>query len=64
MTNWTESVLMMAKHKMLEKMEELNKDGFLCGEDCRTYKSCAEALYYIMSIEKALETKERAKETK
>ena len=60
MTNWTESVLMLAKHKMLEKMEELNKEDSLCGEDCRTYKSCAEALYYIMSVEKALEAKEKS----
>ena len=50
---WEESVLMMAKHKMLEKMEELNKEEHLSGTEVDSYKNAAKALYYLMSIEKA-----------
>lgn len=57
MTEWTDSIIMMSKHKILEKLEELNKEDCLSDEDMRTYKSCSEALYYLMSIEKALESR-------
>ena len=57
MTEWTDSILMMSKHRIMEKLEELNKEECLSSEDMRTYKSSAEALFYIMSVEKALEAK-------
>lgn len=52
---WEVNVLSMAKHKLLEKMEYLNKEEFLSDIEIDTYKDCVKALYYIMSIEKAMQ---------
>lgn len=54
--DWETYQLMMAKHKCLEKMEAMNKEDTdsLSNEDFKAYKDCAEALYYIISIEKAI----------
>lgn len=53
---WHPYVLMMAKHKCLEKMEALDKEDTedLSNDDFHVYKDCAKAIYYIMSIEKAM----------
>lgn len=50
---WAKSVLDMVKHKMLEKMEELNKEEYLSDVDVETYKNAAKTIYYLMSIEKS-----------
>lgn len=57
--DWMHYVLCMAKHKCLEKMEEMNKEDtdHLSDSDFHVYKNCAKAIYYLMSIEKASETK-------
>lgn len=57
--DWMHYVLCMAKHKCLEKMEEMNKEDtdHLSDEDFHVYKNCAKAIYYLMSIEKASEQK-------
>lgn len=53
--DWECHQMMMAKHKCLEKMEDLNKRDTdeLSHTDFQTYKNCAKTLYYIMSVEKA-----------
>lgn len=55
--DWEESVMSMAKHKMLEKMEELNKkDTEDLTHDCvSSYKDAARAIYYILCVEKELQ---------
>lgn len=50
---WAKSVLTMAKHKMLEKLEELNKEECLSDAEVETYKNAAKTIYYLMSIEKS-----------
>lgn len=50
---WEESVVTLAKHKMLEKMEELNKEEHLSDTEVHSYKNAAKTIYYLMSIEKA-----------
>lgn len=53
---WHAYVIMMAKHKCFEKMEAMDKEDTedLCSTDFQTYKNCAKAIYYLMSIEKAM----------
>lgn len=50
---WTKSVLVMAMHKMLEKLEELNKEEHLDNSEIEAYKNASKTLFYIMSIEKS-----------
>ena len=54
-SEWTNHQLMMAKHKLFEGLEKLNKqetDALSC-EDYRTYKDCLKALYYLQSLAKS-----------
>lgn len=50
---WTKGVLAMAMHKMLEKLEELNKEEHLDASEVEAYKNASKTLYYLMSIEKS-----------
>lgn len=50
---WAKSVLVMAMHKMLEKLEELNKEEHLDNSEVEAYKNASKTLFYIMSIEKS-----------
>lgn len=50
---WAKSVLVMAMHKMLEKLEELNKEEHLDNSEIEAYKNASKTLFYIMSIEKS-----------
>lgn len=50
---WTKGVLVMAMHKMLEKLEELNKEEHLDDSEVEAYKNASKTLYYLMSIEKS-----------
>lgn len=50
---WAKNVLAMSKHKMLEKLEELNKEEYLSDAEVEAYKNAAKTLYYLMSIEKS-----------
>lgn len=54
--DWKSYVLMMAKHKCLEKMQEMNKQDTdeLDDEDFCIYKDCAKTIFYIKSIEEAM----------
>lgn len=55
MTNdqeWVKSVLSMAKHKLLEKLESLNKFEYHDSEETREYKDALKALYYLKQCEK------------
>lgn len=50
---WETDVFAMAKHKLLEAVEKLNKDDYHTAEDIHTYKEALKALYYLLSIEKS-----------
>lgn len=50
---WAKNVLDMVKHKMLEKMEELNKEECSNNSEVEAYKNAAKTIYYLMSIEKS-----------
>lgn len=50
---WEDNVFMMAKHKLLEALEKLNKMNYHSAEDIHEYKEALKALYYLLSIEKA-----------
>lgn len=50
---WEDNVFMMAKHKLLEVIENLNKEAYITAEDVIEYKNAIKALYYLLSIEKA-----------
>lgn len=43
----------MAKHKLLEAIEKLNKEEYISAEDVIEYKNAIKALYYLLSIEKS-----------
>lgn len=51
--HWEENVFVMAKHKLMEALEKLNKMDYQSAEDIHTYKEALKALYYLLSIEKA-----------
>lgn len=50
---WEENIFMLAKHKLLEALEKLNKMSYHSAEDIQEYKEALKALYYLLSIEKA-----------
>lgn len=50
---WEENVFAMAKHKLMEAIEKLNKMSYQNTEDIHEYKEALKALYYLLSIEKA-----------
>lgn len=50
---WEDNVFMMAKHKLLEAIEKLNKQAYISTEDVIEYKNATKALYYLLRIEKA-----------
>lgn len=50
---WEDNVFMMAKHKLLEVIEKLNRQAYISEEDTIAYKNAIKALYYLLSIEKA-----------
>lgn len=50
---WEDNVFMMAKHKLLEALEKLNKMNYHSAEDIHEYKKALKALYYLLSIDKA-----------
>lgn len=50
---WKDNVFMMAKHKLLEVIEKLNKEEYISAEDVIEYKNAIKALYYLLSIEKS-----------
>ena len=50
---WEDNVFMMSKHKLLEILENLNKEEYHSPEDVQEYKNALKALYYLLSIEKA-----------
>lgn len=50
---WEDNVFMMAKHKLLEAIEKLNRQAYISEEDTIAYKNAIKALYYLLSIEKA-----------
>lgn len=53
---WHSYVLMMAKHKCFEKMEQLDKQDTedLTDDDFHTYKDCAEAIKHMLEIEQRM----------
>ena len=53
---WHDYVLMMAKHKCFEKMEQLDKQDTdnLSNEDFAAYRDCAESIKYLIEIEQKL----------
>lgn len=50
---WEDNVFMMAKHKLLEVIEKLNKEAYISTEGVIEYKNAIKALYYLLSIEKS-----------
>lgn len=53
---WHTYVLMMAKHKCFEKMEQLDKVDTedLNDDDFCAYKNCAEAIKHMLEIEQRM----------
>lgn len=53
---WHSYVLMMAKHKCFEKMEQLDKQDTedLTDDDFHAYKDCAEAIKHMLEIEQRM----------
>lgn len=51
---YEKQVLIKAKHKLLEKVEHLNEESYLSDEDVECYKNALKAVYYLMSVEKAI----------
>lgn len=49
---WEENVFAMAKHKLMEAIEKLNRLSYQNTDDVHTYKEALKALYYLLSIEK------------
>lgn len=50
---WEDNVFALAKHRLMEVIEELNKMNYHSSEDIHEYKEALKALYYLLSIEKA-----------
>lgn len=50
---WEDNVFIMAKHKLLEVIEKLNKEEHISAENVIEYKNAIKALYYLLSTEKS-----------
>ena len=49
-SDWENYILMMTKHKTLEKLEELTKEDKLNDEDTEVCKNCLKSLYYLCNL--------------
>ena len=49
-SDWENYILMMTKHKTLEKLEELTKEDKLTDEDTEVCKNCLKSLYYLFNL--------------